>query len=139
MTLQDYTDKVVDVLDAASQPVILVGHSMGGAVISQAAEARPNKVAKLVYVADVLATTGTSILDILAQDTASLATQALFTVDLDGDGLPDVLDLDRNAIEAAVFNTSSDEDVALANALLTPTGFLPGRVENWRGDFRRGD
>jgi len=34
--LQAYVDSVCTILDAQSEPVILVGHSMGGAAITQA-------------------------------------------------------------------------------------------------------
>ena len=44
ITLQSWTDSVCDHLDREAEPVILVGHSRAGAVISQAAEARPQKV-----------------------------------------------------------------------------------------------
>src|SRR5258706_9960209 len=58
VTLQSYTDKVVQTLDAISEPVILVAHSMGGAAASMAAEARPAKIEKLVYVAAFLMPNG---------------------------------------------------------------------------------
>jgi len=50
--LQAYADRICEVLDAQPEPVILVGHSMGGVAVTQAAEMRPEKIAKLVYVAD---------------------------------------------------------------------------------------
>ncbi|MCU0341691.1 MAG: alpha/beta fold hydrolase [Spirosomaceae bacterium] len=47
--LSDYTKKIVEVANAQSGEVILVGHSMGGIPISQAAEALGTaKVAKLL-------------------------------------------------------------------------------------------
>jgi len=49
ITIQDYADCVVEVLDGLAESVILVGHSLGGKVISQVAEYRPGKVKKLVY------------------------------------------------------------------------------------------
>ena len=48
-SLQCYTDRVCKTLNACDEPVYLVGHSMGGLVISHAAEAMPQKVKMLVY------------------------------------------------------------------------------------------
>jgi pimeloyl-ACP methyl ester carboxylesterase len=70
-TLDSYTARVVAELDAASEPVVLVGHSMGGLVVSQAAEARPDKVKKLVYLAAFLVPDGTSLLVAAGMDTES--------------------------------------------------------------------
>ncbi len=42
ISLGSYTDCVCRVLDSHAEPVILVGHSSGAAVISQAAEYRPD-------------------------------------------------------------------------------------------------
>lgn len=60
-TLDTYADDVVLLLDKQSEPVILVGHSMGGAVITQAAEKRPEKVKKLVYLAAFMLRPGQSV------------------------------------------------------------------------------
>ena len=51
VSMQSYAQRVADVIRTANEPVILVGHSMGGFVISAAAEQQPQTVAKLVYVA----------------------------------------------------------------------------------------
>lgn len=59
-SLQTYVDEIVKVLDEQEKPVILVGHSMGGVLISLAAEARPEKVKKLVYAAAFLLKDGQS-------------------------------------------------------------------------------
>ena len=48
--LRDHVDAVVARIDAASGPVVLVGHSGGGAIISGAADARPERVARTIYV-----------------------------------------------------------------------------------------
>ncbi len=45
-SLQGYTDRVLQAVDAQQKPVILVGHSMGGTVISQVAEQRPDEDGK---------------------------------------------------------------------------------------------
>jgi pimeloyl-ACP methyl ester carboxylesterase len=48
--LRDHVDAVVAAVDEADGPVMLVGHSGGGAVAHAAADARPDRVARVVYV-----------------------------------------------------------------------------------------
>lgn len=48
--LRDHVDAVVAAVDAVGDPVILVGHSGGGAMIHAAADARPDRVLRNVYV-----------------------------------------------------------------------------------------
>ncbi len=48
--LRDWVDAVVAQVDAVDGPVVLVGHSGGGAVVHAAVDARPDRVARAVYV-----------------------------------------------------------------------------------------
>ncbi len=53
ITLRDHIDAVLDVIDSvdpAEGKVVLVGHSGGGAIAHAAADARPDRVARVVYV-----------------------------------------------------------------------------------------
>jgi pimeloyl-ACP methyl ester carboxylesterase len=53
ITLRDHVDAVVEVIDSfepAGGPVVLVGHSGGGAIAHAAVDARPDRVARVVYV-----------------------------------------------------------------------------------------
>src|SRR5262245_48673319 len=72
-TLDAYVAKVDAAIDASPVPVVLVGHSFGGVVITQAAESRASRVAKLVYVAALLPQDGQSALDLAGQDSDSHA------------------------------------------------------------------
>jgi pimeloyl-ACP methyl ester carboxylesterase len=123
--LQDYTNTVTDVLDGLSDKAILVGHSMGGIVISSAAEARPEKIEKLVYLAAFLVPNGSSLLDFAFQDVDSLVGQNLIPVDLTNDGIPDALDINRSVIKAAFYGESRAHDVALAESLLVVDPIAP--------------
>lgn len=54
VTLRDHVDAVVgviDSLDPAGGKIVLVGHSAGGALAHAAVDARPDRVARVVYVA----------------------------------------------------------------------------------------
>jgi pimeloyl-ACP methyl ester carboxylesterase len=48
--LRDHVNAVVAVIDSLPKPVVLVGHSGGGAIAYAAADARPDAVARVVYV-----------------------------------------------------------------------------------------
>lgn len=48
--LRDQIDHVVGLVDATDGPVVLVGHSGGGAVAHGVVDARPDRIAKVVYV-----------------------------------------------------------------------------------------
>lgn len=50
ITLRDHVDAVVAAIDAAEGPVVLVGHSGGGAIAHAAVDARPEQVSRVVYV-----------------------------------------------------------------------------------------
>ncbi|MEO1289005.1 MAG: alpha/beta fold hydrolase [Chloroflexota bacterium] len=63
-SLIGYRDNVIDVISAQSQPVILVGHSFGGIVISEVAEAIPEQIETLVYLAAYLPQSGDSLLSL---------------------------------------------------------------------------
>ena len=71
VTMDAYVASVVAALDASTNPVILVGHSLGGMTISGAAEARPEKIAALVYLCAALPQPGKSLLDYTSTDTQS--------------------------------------------------------------------
>ena len=51
--LRDHVDAVVAAVDESDGPVVLVGHSGGGAIAHAAADARPERVARVVYVDSV--------------------------------------------------------------------------------------
>lgn len=48
--LRDHINAVVAAVDSIDQPVVLVGHSGGGAIIHGVVDARPDRVARAIYV-----------------------------------------------------------------------------------------
>lgn len=71
ITLNLYRDKVADALSKINGKVILVGHSLGGMIISVVAEQNPSKIEKLVYLAAYLPTSGQSLFDLAGTDAGS--------------------------------------------------------------------
>lgn len=68
VTMANYIESVVSDIKQYEDKVILVGHSMTGAVISQVAELIPEKIEKLIYVAAFLLKEGGSVLEAMHSD-----------------------------------------------------------------------
>jgi len=71
ITLNLYRDKVIDAVSKINGKVILVGHSLGGMIISSVAEQIPTKIEKLVYLAAYLPTSGQSLFKLATSDPGS--------------------------------------------------------------------
>lgn len=99
ISLQAYVQRVCRILDAQSEPVFLVGHSMSGIVITQAAEYRPEKVKKLVYVAAFL-------LKNMAEDLSYASIKEV-------------------ALREVLYGSCSDEDIEFAKPRLVPVATAP--------------
>lgn len=70
-TTANYLQAVVDVIDQHRSPVILAGHSMNGALISQVAERIPEQIERLVYVTAFLLKNGESVMEAMEGDAGS--------------------------------------------------------------------
>lgn len=77
ITFDGYVKQVTDVIDGLNTPVVLVGHSLGGAIITQAATIAPQKIEKLVYVAGFIPQSGSSVFDYSAMDSGTLIPSVL--------------------------------------------------------------
>ncbi len=120
VTLQDYQDAITNVLDTIPEQVILVAHSMGGIAISMAAEARPEKVCKLVYMAAFMFESDQSMLKMSMNDTGSLVGPNLI-FDFDNN----IVDIDRDNIRELFYNRTNKAKYELAEKLLTPEPLQP--------------
>lgn len=69
VTLYTSVEAICKTLDALEEKVFLVGHSKNGILISQAAEYRPHKIEKLVYLAAYLIPNGKTQREYSIQDT----------------------------------------------------------------------
>jgi pimeloyl-ACP methyl ester carboxylesterase len=110
VTLQSCVDKVCSVIKPQREPVILVGHSMGGIIISQVAEQIPDKIKTLVYLTAVLLKDGDSY--------GADFEKWLPTLNLSQDQSSF---MNKDEVTAGVFyNDCSAEDIAHAKTLLGP-------------------
>ena len=107
VTLALWADQIADLIRAASEPVILVGHSRGGIVISEAAERVPDRIRKLVYLAAVLVPDGTSVAAVRAAKSRIVRRHRLEDIIIPG---PDNTSTVRpEAIDGMFFNTTPPE------------------------------
>jgi pimeloyl-ACP methyl ester carboxylesterase len=67
VTHDDYVSSVLEALDVESGPVVLVGHSFGGSVISRVAELRPERCRSLVYYSAFVPRDGERVADSLPE------------------------------------------------------------------------
>jgi pimeloyl-ACP methyl ester carboxylesterase len=113
VTLGDHVSAVVDAVDAATEPALVVGHSAAAALAFCAADARPDKVARVVYVGGFPVPAGHEFMGGFQPE---------------GDGVP------FPGWEAFAGPDSDDIDEALKQELLdrfipSPAGVMTGKVE----------
>ena len=77
LTIDAYRDKVITAISSISGNIILVGHSMGGVVVTATAEKIPTRINKLVYIGAFLPANGQSLLALAQTDSTSLLGPAL--------------------------------------------------------------
>ncbi|MED4592879.1 alpha/beta fold hydrolase [Bacillus safensis] len=114
VSLKSYVKKVVSTIDKIDQPVILVGHSMSGMVISQAAEEIPEKIKKLVYVCAFVPENGQAVSDIASGGPKATLNEKDQT-----------LTLIEEFIAEDMLNESSEEDLRLFKRNIRPQPVQP--------------
>jgi pimeloyl-ACP methyl ester carboxylesterase len=122
VTLARYAASVRDILDAAAEPVIIVGHSMGGMVVSAAVDASPAKVHRLVYIAAVIPRDGESMME--ASGLEFWPNEALMGGMRPAEGGASHY-ISAAAARATFFSDLSEEDAAAAYSRLTPQPNAP--------------
>src|SRR5215469_2232393 len=69
VTLHHHVEDISVMLATAEEKVVLVGHSYAGMVISGAAESRPAKVKRLIYLDAFIPADGKCVLDLVPAET----------------------------------------------------------------------
>jgi pimeloyl-ACP methyl ester carboxylesterase len=106
------------VLAGLDGPVVLVGHSYGGAVISEAGAGQPD-VVRLVYLAAVVPDVGETLAGPPPEPGVELPEMAItdsFVVSDDGT----TATVAEHAVRGIFYHDCSDDDVAFAQARLSP-------------------
>ncbi len=119
VTLASYAERICEVTVAQKEPVILLGHSMGGAATTQAAENCADHVRALAYLCAFLPRNGESLMTWSEQDPGSLVNGNVVSA-MDG-----AVNFRREAAHAAFYASCPAEDEAFAISRLTPQGVQP--------------
>ncbi|XP_019053872.1 PREDICTED: putative methylesterase 11, chloroplastic [Nelumbo nucifera] len=130
MSLFEYVKPLASFLEKLGdgEKVILVGHDFGGACVSYAMELFPAKIAKAVFIAAAMLTTGQSTLDMFSQQADSndlMRSAQIFLYANGNDQPPTAIDLDKALLKDLLFNQSPSKDVALASVSMRPIPFAP--------------
>ncbi len=113
--LAEWADFAAELASSAEAPVILVGHSRGGLVISQAAERAPESIHRLVYLTAFLLQAGQSLGDMAGRH-PEVGPAAAIRPAAD----PSRLDIDRDQALPIFYNLTSEEDARGAAKRLAP-------------------
>ena len=115
VSLASWTETICQLVEAQPEPVILVGHSRGGILLSTVAERLPRKIEHLVYLTAFLARDGETLSRLLVEDGTSLILQNRVVA---ADGRSSWVR--EEALQEIFYGECSDEDLALAKLLLKP-------------------
>lgn len=120
ISMQSYTDCVCEILRTEPNPVILLGHSMGGCVISQVAEYQPNKIKELVFLAAYMLENNESLLQAVMQDPGSKLLQNLIMSEDQS-----YSNVREDSIAEIFYSDCAEEDIIAAKSLLVPQASVP--------------
>jgi len=115
VTLADNVERISRLLDKMDEPVVLVGHALGGVTIGQTAEARRRKLKALVYVCGLMPPSGTASRDMTAGEPDMLFRRSR---ELSPDGL--TYTFARSQLPAMFYQDVSAEDRYRAMERLRP-------------------
>lgn len=122
VTLESCAERVCAVLAQQPQRAVLVGYSMGGAIMTQAAAKFPERVASLIFVAAFMPGDGQSLLDLTNLPEGK---DDMIQANIVIEGEPPVAVLSAEATVAAVYNECTSEQAAWALARRRPQAVAP--------------
>jgi pimeloyl-ACP methyl ester carboxylesterase len=105
VTMNSYVQSVVNTISDLDGKVVLVGHSLAGAIISQVAELIPEKIDKLIFVAAMLLENGGTSLAVMQNDPhGELLPRTIFSED------GSYATINRETVRKVLLNDIKDEE-----------------------------
>jgi pimeloyl-ACP methyl ester carboxylesterase len=115
-TMSEYVEPVETMLKNTDAPVVLLGHSLGGATLTYLGEKYPEKISKLLYLTAFMIPNGKTIVDYTKRSAGNPSSKGLRSiVESVGGGRGAKLNTNDLAIvKAALYADCSDHDVSIA-------------------------
>lgn len=120
VTLDSWARFVADIVERQAEPVVLVGHSRGGIVISQAAELVPDRIRHLVYLSAYLLPAGASLAEESRRDAESIIAANMIPAD---SGI--TCSVRESAVREAFYGLCSEADYEYARLRLSTEPLKP--------------
>lgn len=120
VSLNAYASAVVSLISEIDEAVVLVGHSMGGLVITQAGERIADKIDTLVYLTAFSPKHGETLLQYSLEDEESEVTQFKQLHEEEG-----YMVVQEDKIQSCFYGKCSQEDVDRAMSRLRPQALAP--------------
>jgi len=109
ISLSAYVQKVKNEILKLNEPVVLVGHSLAGFIVSQVAEELPDKIEKLVFIASMIPYERKTVFDIISADTESeLLENLIFAEDKSW------VTVSEETLKNVVYNSASTQQITEA-------------------------
>lgn len=115
-----YVPSIRGVVEAQPEPVILVGHSSGGMIITDVAAQRPERVRVLAYLSAFLVPLVVSPPEVMRDDAESLLMASVVV-----DAERGVTTVRPECAQAVFYGDCTDEDAAWAASMLVPEPVMP--------------
>lgn len=122
VTLESCAERVCAQLAQRPEPAVLVGHSMGGVIVTQAAALVPELVESLIFVCAFMPSDGQSLLDLTRLPEGK---DDMIQANLVVEGDPPVAVLAEEATAEAIYNCCTAEQTAWAVARRRPQPVAP--------------
>ena len=120
VTLASWAQFVADLIERQAEPVVLVGHSRGGIVVSQGAELVPDRIRRLVYLSAYLLPDGATLAEEARRDAESIIAANMVPAD---SGI--TCTVRESAVREAFYGLCSAEDYEYARVRLSPEPLKP--------------
>ncbi|MGH2588174.1 MAG: alpha/beta fold hydrolase [Dehalococcoidia bacterium] len=115
-----YVPSIRGVVEAQPEPVILVGHSSGGMIITDVAAQRPERVRVLAYLSAFLLPLGVSPPEVMRDDAESVLVASVVV-----DAERGVTTVRPECAQAVFYGDCTDEDAAWAAGMLGAEPLMP--------------